>query len=173
MEVRNSNSLSLRKATIHDAPMIIALCRKEREKIYVTTNTTAQAVDEYSPQLSQEIQSYIDRFGTHPHLHRWVAEIKDRIVGYLVYSINESDVVQIHGIYVDGEFHGKGIGSNLIKHVIDRYAGKLCKLRVVESNTRAMKFYEKLGFRPTGRQLPFRGDQLKIELQLLLPKFIT
>jgi len=88
--------------------------------------------------------------------------IEDReLLGrYLVYDDGfvkglvrtEGDTVQ--EIYVDPFFTGQGIGGKLLEYAVHKGARTLW---VLERNTRAIAFYERHGFAPTGERAP-EGD---------------
>lgn len=59
-------------------------------------------------------------------------------------------VLLLDELFILEEFRGKTIGSKFIKNLVITESGK-CKaifLEVIPSNTRAMKFYQKSGFKP-------------------------
>jgi predicted acetyltransferase/GNAT superfamily N-acetyltransferase len=71
-------------------------------------------------------------------------------VGWLQAKPDE-DAVFLASIYLDKPFHGRGIGTQAMRIVIDeaRRDGKAVTLGVVKINP-ARRLYEKLGFRTTG-----------------------
>ncbi len=74
-----------------------------------------------------------------------VAEADGAILGYIA----ERDGF-ISGLWVLPEWQRKGIGSALLKHVIERTASDL-ELRVFEANTSAIRLYEQFGFKTIER----------------------
>lgn len=78
------------------------------------------------------------------------------LVGYIKINENgsqsdskDNDSMEIERIYVLGEFQGQGIGAWLLTQVISMARTKnknYVWLGVWELNTKAIKFYEKLGF---------------------------
>jgi len=70
----------------------------------------------------------------------WVIEMDDRLVAMLVLDNDEVDQ-----LYVDPEWTGRGLGSQLIDVAKDRSPSGL-KLWTFQSNTRARQFYEQHGF---------------------------
>lgn len=70
-----------------------------------------------------------------------VATVDDQLVGYI--AVEGST---IEGLYVDPGFQGRGIGSALLRHVMDRSSGIL-DLWTFQRNTGARRFYEARGFR--------------------------
>ena len=69
-----------------------------------------------------------------------VAEIDDRVVGYVAVSGNH-----IENLYVDPELQGHGVGRRLLTAVEQRLVGPVT-LRCLVVNTRARSLYERCGF---------------------------
>ena len=80
---------------------------------------------------------------------------------------------QLVGMWVDPKFRGTEVGSALVErvagHAASQGAGTLV-LWVTEINDRARRFYQRLGFVPTGARQPVRPDDPDhIELQMIRP----
>jgi ribosomal protein S18 acetylase RimI-like enzyme len=75
-------------------------------------------------------------------------------------------VLHLHGLALRGEFQGRGIGTQVLDMLADRYAGKMqaIELGVHESNARAKRLYEKLGYKTVKRleELGFYVMQLSL-----------
>jgi RimJ/RimL family protein N-acetyltransferase len=84
------------------------------------------------------------------------------IIGQLSFRCGERKKLAHHGhfgIAVDADWRGKGVGTALIRTLLDWAADhptieKVC-LGVFETNTRARALYERLGFVAEGRQVRF------------------
>jgi GNAT superfamily N-acetyltransferase len=82
-------------------------------------------------------------------------EAEGRVVGYSIlinYWSNEYGgiVLYIDELYLCQEYRGKGMGTEFIRYLV-RTGYNQCKalsLEVVPSNSKAMKLYMRLGFRP-------------------------
>jgi ribosomal protein S18 acetylase RimI-like enzyme len=64
-------------------------------------------------------------------------------------AVEESaDEIYLAGIYLQPEWQSRGIGSSIVRSLLDRGAasGKAVTLRVLHSNPRAEALYERLGF---------------------------
>ena len=85
-----------------------------------------------------------------------VIEADGRPVGGLFLE-HRPDNVYIHEIQILPEYQGRGIGSTVIRGVIDRSArrGVPVGLSVVPANPRALRLYERLGFTVLGVEPPF------------------
>jgi GNAT superfamily N-acetyltransferase len=69
-----------------------------------------------------------------------VAEIQERVVGYVAVSRNH-----VENLYVDPGSQGLGVGRSLLRAVDERVAGPIT-LRCLLVNTRARSLYERCGF---------------------------
>lgn len=105
----------------------------------------------------------------------FVAKKNDKVVGFVGYGacIDESlpDAGEIFSIYVLKEYYDKKIGYALMCAALE----KLCKYRnvvvwVLEGNYRAIKFYEKCGFRFDGTKKEIMLGTVKTELRMMLTK---
>ena len=88
----------------------------------------------------------------------FVAKIEDEIVGYITFNIKEKNnpnmryrkQLQIEAICIDEKNRGKGIGTQLLKHVKQYGKENDCTdiyLTVNEENVSAIKMYEQFGFK--------------------------
>ncbi|NJE13191.1 GNAT family N-acetyltransferase [Thermococcus sp. LS2] len=89
----------------------------------------------------------------------FIAKIGDEIVGFIVcdkdwFSKYEGRVVgAIHEFVIDKRYQGKSIGKKLMEKCLcylSKYNDKI-ELWVGEKNKKAIKFYEKYGFRVAGQ----------------------
>jgi GNAT superfamily N-acetyltransferase len=70
----------------------------------------------------------------------------------------KADSVYIHEFQVLPEYQGRGIGSAVLRRVIGQAGsrGLAVTLSVLRANPRAQQLYERLGFRVTDVEEPFR-----------------
>ena len=104
------------------------------------------------PRPSRDAYFY-DRF--HLPEHFLVAELGERVVGYLrlaqpVLQPSGAHVRQIQGLAVAPDSRGRGVGTGLVRFALDwakrrGYAGMQFNA-VVETNERAVRLWESLGF---------------------------
>jgi ribosomal protein S18 acetylase RimI-like enzyme len=114
----------------------------------------------------------------------WLAESDGEVVGLLTYRTS-GDVVDIVTI---NAFTGGGVGAALVEALVAEVRGRAARLRVTTTNdnTRALRFYQRAGFRLTALrqgamaearrvkpQIPERGndgipirDQIDLEMDL-------
>lgn len=88
----------------------------------------------------------------------FIAKAENEIVGYVIFKIDEKDYqsmryrkqLSIEAICVDENYRGKGIGTALLKYIKKVAKEKGCTdlyLTVNKENEKAIKLYEKFGFR--------------------------
>lgn len=78
----------------------------------------------------------------------WVAkDVTGKIVGSTTPFIDSEGIQRVGSIYVDKDWHGKGVGKELMQQVIDWFdPSKPIELMVVTYNDRAKAFYRKWKF---------------------------
>ena len=83
-----------------------------------------------------------------------VAEVSGHIVGYVVGSI-AGDRGEVESLAVDESARGQGIGTLLIRRLLDRFREmglRTCRLETRTANAVAIDLYERLGFRVVGKR---------------------
>lgn len=94
--------------------------------------------------------------------HKWpdhilVAKDGERVVGFVGYGAYRDDTLPAHGevyaLYVLAEYHGRGIGYALMNAAFrELCAYPKIAVWVLKGNDRAIRFYERYGFRFDGTQ---------------------
>ena len=110
-------------------------------------------------------QDYLDRFTlerAEKMAFNWkdtliVAKDGDRVVGFVGYGDRGEEAPglgEIFALYVLSEYYGTGVGKRLMVAGLEQLKGypKAC-LWVLKDNGRAIRFYEKCGFRPDGKEM--------------------
>lgn len=85
-------------------------------------------------------------------LSHYVYEDKDEILGFYIAS-KVLDLVEVFTIAVDKNYRQRGIGSELLSHLIDKSLREGVSeiwLEVSTKNKRALALYEKFGFERVG-----------------------
>ena len=85
-----------------------------------------------------------------------VAKDGDRVVGFVGYGVHgpeNPDTGEVFALYVLPEYQGTGVGQRLMDAALDKLSAfpHLC-LWAVKGNARAIRFYEKNGFRLNGEE---------------------
>lgn len=80
-----------------------------------------------------------------------VATLDGDVVGHAAYAPRDAAVPEML-VYVDPDHHGRGLGTELTKHVLAHAASDGCDgvaLDVARDNPTAIHVYDSLGFEPT------------------------
>ena len=116
--------------------------------------TEADIADSYKDLFTEEsIEKYQERIRNFPDsIQTFVAKDGDRIVG-VCRVIIENDSNELKMLYVHPKFQGKGIGKALWKESKKLFnENNRIFVNVATYNNQAIKFYEKLGFKDTGKR---------------------
>ena len=100
-------------------------------------------VDNFNYKLTEK------EFSTNPYLKIITYVEKDKIIGFLLYSLIY-DRIEIEQFEVITKERGKGIGDKLLKYLIEKYKDSDIKnitLEVKEDNIVAINLYKKYGFK--------------------------
>lgn len=101
------------------------------------------SVDNFTYKLTEK------EFSTNPYLKIITYVEKDKIIGFLLYSLIY-DRIEIEQFEVITKERGKGIGDKLLKYLIEKYKERDIKnitLEVKEDNIVAINLYKKYGFK--------------------------
>jgi len=86
-----------------------------------------------------------------PDIHIWVAEDEGKIIGFC-HAIKEGNTNRIMAIYVLPQYHGTGIGKQLIERAFAWFGNdRDILVNVVSYNDHAIGFYEHMGFVKTDK----------------------
>lgn len=147
-----TRSLSIRKALEADAEQIILHTQKVLEESSYFLGTS---LEEFHPTVEEE-KAWIQSHNQHGLL--LVAEDNGSIVGILNFRLSTSKKFSHKGYFgmsIQEAYTNKGIGSSLIKSLIDwaKEDNRVEKisLEVFSNNERAIHLYSKLGFIEEGR----------------------
>jgi diamine N-acetyltransferase len=104
----------------------------------------------------------------------WFLYLESELAGYLKVNdapaqsdLNDPRSLEVERIYVRSAHKGKGLGRALMEHaeaLARQRARTSLWLGVWEKNREAIRFYEKMGFRPAGRHTFRMGDELQSDL---------
>ena len=95
----------------------------------------------------------------------------EQVVGYAVMGIASSEA-ELYNIAVKEEYRGKGLSDALFKHTLAAAVEKgvdTVFLEVRESNLRARRFYERLGFEDIGRRKRYYSHPTEDAILMRLP----
>ena len=117
-------------------------------------------------------------FSLDNRLGSWVAETDGRIVGFigLLENMGEEGVCEIEPLVVSLDSRGQGIGSMLVRYIVEeakRKRFKFLSIRPELRNEKAFDLYVKLGFNLVGQVelfqdlLPERGRKWQSGIEIL------
>lgn len=126
----------IRKAVITDIPAMHRIRRTVKEN--VLTNPLAVQEADYIPFLTKDAAA-------------WVYEESDQIMGFAILDIEAGEV---WALFVDPDFEGNGIGSQLHDRMVGAYfaSGQTELILGTEPGTRAEAFYRQKGWDQTGQK---------------------
>jgi ribosomal protein S18 acetylase RimI-like enzyme len=156
-----AGSIGLRPAIAADEPFlcrVYASTREEELRLIDWDDDQKRAF--LTMQFSVQRSSYRQSF---PGCEYDVISIRDQPAGRLLVH-RATDAIRVVDIGLLPEYRNQGIGGALLKAVLDEAAetGKPIRLHV-ESFNRALRLYERLGFRPVGI------NGIHLEMQWALP----
>ena len=86
-----------------------------------------------------------------------VAKVGDQVVGFVSFGDRGEEapnVGEIFAIYVLSDYFGTGLAQKLMKAGLDKLSNyPKVQLWVLKDNARAIRFYEKCGFKPDGAEM--------------------
>lgn len=102
-----------------------------------------------------------------------VAKDGDRVVGFVGYGVHRDDALpgtgEVFAIYILSEYYGKKVGYALMQAALEKLSDcPRIAVWVLKGNERAIRFYEKCGFRFDGTEKPVNLGQESTELRMIL-----
>ena len=84
-----------------------------------------------------------------------VAKDGERVVGFAGYGEAAPDAGELFALYVLKAYRGTGVAQSLMQAALEQLSSyPKIGLWVLKENPRAIRFYEKCGFRTTGEEKP-------------------
>lgn len=101
-----------------------------------------------------------------------IAKFGDRVIGFAGYGAYRDDTLtdcgEVFAIYVLADFHGQKVGYQLMNAAFEKLAGyKRIALWVLKGNEKAIRFYERYGFRFDGTQKEIKLGSVNTELRMI------
>lgn len=143
-----SDQIVIRPATISDATRIAEINYKTWLATYVNEELglTAEYLRDRKPPNQSRIAKTQEKL-QNAKLPCWVAEVDGEVIGYSMPWVDDQGRNRLGGLYILPGFHGRGIGSTLIKKTIANYpAEEKVYLETATYNEKAIRFYQKHGF---------------------------
>jgi ribosomal protein S18 acetylase RimI-like enzyme len=156
----------IRPATVKDISQIEAAARAARQVAYVDTNLVSVEWNERALRSAWSAET-LSMSITQSVNYAIVALVDDVITGYLCgayKSLLADGHVQLYRVYVHPDYWGQRIGHQLWQNYRHKIEGNVRRIDIVvdAGNTRALRFFERLGFQQ------INADDGLIELQMSL-----
>lgn len=106
-----------------------------------------------------------------PEAATFLATAGDTIIGYAHMTRSKHRPARLNRIYIEAGWRGSGLANVLLDAVIEeskQNGVKQLGLTVFERNLRAMAFYRRAGFVPTGRTTFMVGEDRQIDVLMEL-----
>lgn len=168
--------MQLRRATVADAVALSVFARRVFADTFAADNDpTDMAVYldlAFSPERQGEALAAADRVCL-------LAEERGETVGYALLrdhrvhvDVQAAHPVELERFYVDHAWHGRGVAAMLMTESVTiarDMGGDVLWLGVWERNARAIRFYEKQGFKDVGTQTFVLGADVQTDCVMAKP----
>lgn len=170
-------NITIKKVTLNDIELLQEIGRKTFFETFSESNTeenmTKYLEDGFSVEkLTEELNN--------EHSEFYFAILDEKVIGYLKLNfgvsqteLQDSSSLEIERIYVLQEYHGKKVGQVLYDKAIQVAGEKKVSyvwLGVWEENPRAIRFYEKNGFKEFDKHIFRLGDDEQTDI--MMKKFL-
>lgn len=109
--------------------------------------------------------------------HRWlqnlmVAKDGDKVIGFVGYGEHSDDIItncgEVFSIYVLSDYHGQKVGYELMNAALEKLSDyDKIAVWVLKGNDKAIRFYEKYGFRFDGTEKEIMLGTPNTELRMI------
>ncbi len=103
-----------------------------------------------------------------------VAKDGGRVIGFAVFGDCRDndlhDAGEVYAIYVLAEYYGSGAGRELMRASLQRLIQPRVAVWVLKGNERAIRFYQKCGFRFDGHENTLDLGSPAVELRMILDR---
>lgn len=150
----SQGEILIRRASSADSPEILA-CLADAFEPYRASYTPAAYLD-----TVLSVGTIRDRLSS---MHVFVAVVGERLVGTIACSVSDQGEGHLRGMAVLPEMRGKDVAKKLLRAAEANLIQQRCCLITLDTTEplqRAMRFYEKHGYRPSGRVCDFFGMPL-------------
>ena len=165
------NSVFIRTATENDAELIAVLSRETFYNAFAIHNTQ-EDIDKFMAEVFTR-KNLIDEL-TLPENIFLLAYAEDGVAGYVrmrdkylpEVQLGTNNVIEIARIYTVSSRIGKGVGSELMKACLNIAKEKqrdFIWLGVWEKNDKAIRFYERFGFKRFGEHEFILGNDVQTD----------
>lgn len=153
MEKERAPSYEIREATLDDVEAVRRMHAQSwldtypNEEAGISYEWVKQETDSWlTPEGLEGSREYFRKVLDNPdHFYR-IAVDGDRVIG-LVHTDIKDGHKHLGALYIDKDYHGTGLAQTMIKLADDWIDGEEVSLEVVTYNKRAIRFYEKQGYK--------------------------
>ena len=160
---------TLRRATADDATLLAAFAAQAFADTYRELSDAQEIADYVAEHFRPEdIAAVI----ADPTCVTLLAEVGEQLAGYAIVKAGEAPgcvpgpTVQLWRLYLGAGFIGQGLGAQLMRAAqaeAGRQGAATLWLGVYDRNVRAVRFYERFGFRKVGGREFLFGGQVYID----------
>lgn len=150
-------NIELRRCTVEDAPALRRLAIITYYETFAPKNTS-ENMDAFL-QSAYDIRKLRSELAD-PNSEYFFLYVDGKLAGYLKLNehpsqtdIHDPETLEVQRIYVYGKFQGMGLGRFLLNTALEIAAQRGKRyvwLGAWEHNERALRFYDRMGFRPVG-----------------------
>lgn len=134
------DGVTVRKYTNHDYPFAYEV-KKNAYKKYVEKCWGAW--------IEEDQKKYFNLFITQVKEHAYIIQYNNKDIGFYNGEMLENGNYEIGNIIIIPEYQGKGIGTGILKGILEKYANYNIMLRYFKQNP-ASALYERCGFEKSG-----------------------
>lgn len=167
---------TIRMATVRDAIALANLAEQTFRDTFADTNTAEDMELHCKNTYGLDIQLEEIK---NPSIMTLVAEESSQLIAYaqvrwadVESCVSGSSPGEIHRLYVDRNWHGKGLALTLMDvclNTLKEHGSDVAWLGVWEHNPRAMAFYRKFGFEEVGDHVFSVGNDLQRDVIMMRP----
>ena len=163
-------SVVIRRATEADAELLSEMALRIFLDTFAAQNRPADVAMHAERSYSPAIQLAELRDGSKTYL---IAEVDGEAAGFAMVGEPESEScfafdspVELFRFYIYKQWHGQGVAAPMmdeVEKIARALGGRTLCLGVWEHNTRAIRYYEKTGFRDAGSQPYILGEDVQTD----------
>jgi RimJ/RimL family protein N-acetyltransferase len=103
-------------------------------------------IQNWSKWIEKDQKGFFEKYIKTNKEHIYILTSGNTKIGFIDYNIGQSNV-DIGNLCINKEHQGKSIGSRILEEIINQNLDKTISLQVFIQNERAIKLYNKLGFK--------------------------
>lgn len=154
--------VTIRTAIHDDAPNIIRFIRQIRTKLGVDPDVTADGRSLFS-----DLANFAENFNAFDGEFFVLKDASGEILGSAAFVRIDSTTCELKKFYLDSSLRGKGLGVDLLKHVIAAASEAQFKRMILQTDTTmnaAIGLYERFGFKKIPSTGPLRALYYSLDL---------